>query len=260
MLKVLIADDEVIECRYLTGLFNKHQDRFVVAGEAHNGIEVVKLADKLTPDIIIMDISMPLLNGLDSACRIKKSHPDICILLNTAYAEFEFARRAVDYNLDAYLLKPAGEEEILRIIDACLERRAVREEAASGHVKCADAVSQGSPKSAVTEVTRYIDENSHLPVTLNELADLVHFSPTYLSRIFHQQQGMTIKCYINKKRLENARFLLRNSDTSINQIAVQCGFQNISHFNRLFRQNTGSSPLEYRNLKYQQRKDEQCIP
>lgn len=249
MLKVLVADDEVIECRYLIRLFDKHKEKFAVAGEAHNGKEIIELAEKLEPDIIIMDINMPLMNGLDSAYEIKKRFPDVCILLNTAYAEFEFAKKAVDYNLDAYLLKPAREEEILQVIQTCLERRVIRDQLPSRHTEHVSRTSLESSKSAVVKVKEYIDENSHLPVTLKELADLVHFSPTYLSRLFHQEQGITLKSYVNKKRLENARYLLTNSDISINQIAAQCGFPNISHFNRLFKQQIGNAPLEYRNLQ-----------
>ena len=97
MLRILIADDEEIERKYLAALFVKHSDTYKVVGEACNGREVLELAAKNSPDIIIMDINMPGLDGLTSAQRIKQRFPDTIILLNTAYAEFEFARKAVEY-------------------------------------------------------------------------------------------------------------------------------------------------------------------
>ena len=143
MLKILIADDEQIERRYLKNLLQKHRALYQIVGEAATGEEVLKLTSQLKPDVIIMDINMPSMNGLDSANLIKKKYPNICILLNTAYAEFEFARRALEYGLDAYLLK--------------------------------------------------------------------------------------------------------NSKLSIQEIAVSCGFPNLSHFDRVFKQQTGMSPVSYRN-------------
>ena len=116
MLRILIADDEEIERKYLAALFVKHSDTYKVVGEACNGREVLELTAKNSPDIIIMDINMPGLDGLTSAQRIKQRFPDTIILLNTAYAEFEFARKAVEYGLNAYLLKPAEEEVILQTI------------------------------------------------------------------------------------------------------------------------------------------------
>ena len=70
MLKVLIADDENIERRYLLSLFKKHPDLFEVIGEARNGKEVLQKVLEYTPDVIIMDINMPFLDGLSSAHKI----------------------------------------------------------------------------------------------------------------------------------------------------------------------------------------------
>ena len=84
MLRILIADDEEIERKYLAALFVKHSDTYKVVGEACNGREVLELTAKNSPDIIIMDINMPGLDGLTSAQRIKQRFPDTIILLNTA--------------------------------------------------------------------------------------------------------------------------------------------------------------------------------
>lgn len=126
MLKVLIADDESIERRYLLSLFTRHPDLFQVVGEAKNGKEVLQKAAEQIPDVIIMDINMPFMDGLSSAHQIKEQFPDTIILLNTAYAEFEFAKKAIDYGLDAYLLKPAKESQILEAIQNCYQKQQKR--------------------------------------------------------------------------------------------------------------------------------------
>lgn len=239
MLKVLIADDEAIERKYLSSLFQKRPDQYCIVGEARNGRQIVELARQTKPDIIIMDIHMPLMNGLESAHEIRQEFPQTLILLNTAYAEFEFARKAIDYNLDAYLLKPASEEQIFGAIENCLDKRQLP----SSPPGCT-----GGPQDAVSTVTAYIDSHFRQSLSLQELADLVHFSPSYLSRIFHQETGLTIKAYVNERRLCYAMNLLRNTELSIQEIAAECGFSTPSHFNRVFKQHTGGSPLEFRHL------------
>lgn len=246
MLKVLIADDEIIERKYLSNMFQKHPDKFQLVGAAQNGKEVINLTDQLQPDVIIMDISMPCLNGLDASYTIKHKYPETIILLNTAYAEFEFARKAVDYGLDAYLLKPAKEAQIIETIQNCLSKKSKVQPVPSQHANTIAAEHTSTAQRTITSIKNYINEHFHENLTLEDLSTLAHFSPSYLSRLFHQVTGLTIKTYITLKRLENAEFLLKNSEMNIHEVAFNCGFQNVSHFNRVFKSHTNLSPLEYR--------------
>ncbi len=246
LLKVLIADDEIIERKYLTSMFQKHPDKFQLVGIAQNGHEVIEYAEKLHPDVIIMDINMPCTNGLDASYTIKQMYPETIILLNTAYAEFEFARKAVDYGLDAYLLKPAKEELILETIQNCLSKKNKTKSVPSKHADTIAAEHKSTSQRTIDSIKEYINEHFHENLTLEDLSSLAHFSPSYLSRLFHQITGLTLKTYLTLKRLENAEFLLKNSDMTIHEVAFNCGFQNVSHFNRVFKAHTELSPLEYR--------------
>lgn len=245
MLKILIADDEMIERRYLTAVFRKYPQLFTVVGEARNGREVIRQATLLRPDVIIMDINMPFSDGLTCAGEIKQMYPETIILLNTAYAEFEFARRAVEYQLDAYLLKPAPEELILRTIEECLRKKRAAIDSRPGYmeVQGRDSDPMLSPIDLVAD---YIDANTHRPLPLQELARIAHFSPSYLSRLFRERKGITISAYITQKRMDHAKYLLGHTTMDIQTVAAHCGFQTISHFNRVFKQNTGQSPMEFR--------------
>ena len=95
-------------------------------------------------------------------------------------------------------------------------------------------------------VSQYINDHPDMPLTLEELARIAHFSPPYLSRIFKEQKGITLSRYITQKRMENAKYLLVHSSMDIQSIATNCGFHTISHFNRVFKENTGQSPMEFR--------------
>lgn len=240
MKTILIADDEEIERRYLRNLFNR-QKGYNVIGEARNGVEVIELAERLQPNIIIIDIYMPMMNGLDSAYKIKKHSPDTLIILNTAYADFEFAKKALDYHLDAYLLKPANEQQILETIQACIEHNAETVN------KCIDkSLSSDTLSQPVDILKKYIDRNSHQDIKLAELAELVHFTPSYVSKLFRQETGQTLKEYINMAKIKAAKNFLAETEQSIQEIALNSGFNSISHFNRVFRQLTNMSPNQYR--------------
>ena len=247
MLKVLIADDESIERRYLLSLFTRHPDLFQVAGEAKNGKEVLQKAAEQIPDVIIMDINMPFMDGLSSAHQIKEQFPDTIILLNTAYAEFEFAKKAIDYGLDAYLLKPAKESQILEAIQNCYQKQQKRKKLPEPNMQTLSNIPQDCSSDPVKSIVDYIDRNFHSDITLQEIAKIVHFSPSYISRIFHLKQGMTIKAYITQKRLENAKYLLEKTELNIQEIASYCGFYTTPNFNRVFKLHVGVTPLEYRH-------------
>lgn len=255
MLKVLIADDEMIERKYLTALFRKYPQQFSVVGEARNGREVIRLTSALHPDVIIMDINMPFTNGLSCARDIKQLYPDTIILLNTAYAEFEFARLAVEYQLDAYLLKPAREELILRTIEECLRKKRTAPLTRTARTD-APVPPSGSAADPVDLVAEYIDANAHRALSLQELARIAHFSPSHLSRIFRERKGITISAYITQKRMETAKYLLTHTTMDVQTVAARCGFQTISHFNRVFKQSAGLSPMEFRRQNAHEEKND----
>jgi len=113
MLKALLADDERLERTFLRKILEQHAESYTVVAEAANGLQAVELALRYKPDIAILDINMPELNGLEAGQRLKSILPGIIVVLNSAYAEFQFAQKALEYKLDAYLVKPSNEHDIL---------------------------------------------------------------------------------------------------------------------------------------------------
>jgi len=98
----------------------------------------------------------------------------------------------------------------------------------------------------ITEVMHYIDENYSRKLSLAELGNVVHMSPSYLSHIFSKNTGFSLWDYVIARRIEQAKHLLLNTDRKILDIAFECGFQNSVHFNKCFRKQTGLTPSEYR--------------
>lgn len=93
----------------------------------------------------------------------------------------------------------------------------------------------------------YINENLSASLSLDELAQKAGMSRTYFSTVFKKLNGLTPWEYIGLKRIERAKRLLRTTNKSVLEISLDCGFNNISHFNRQFKQATGLKPVEYKN-------------
>ena len=119
MYSLLIVDDEDLARYALRKMISRLPVSIEVCAEAENAASAREMAARLKPDIVIMDINMPGMNGLEAARQIQQAHPDGHILVVSAHDSFAFAQRAVQLQLDGYLLKPVREsdfaEEIARI-------------------------------------------------------------------------------------------------------------------------------------------------
>lgn len=118
-LRILIADDESI--RLLSLREQLHALGHQVVAEASTGADAVMLAATTEPDLAIMDIKMPVMDGIEAAERITRTHP-IPIILLTAYNETQLVERAAQANISAYLMKPVAEEDLLPAIALALAR------------------------------------------------------------------------------------------------------------------------------------------
>lgn len=107
-------------------------------------------------------------------------------------------------------------------------------------------VSQSTKHKKVNEATYYIKAHFREPISLQQVADAIFVSRGYLSNIFNEVTGMKLTEYVNIQRINCAKELLANSGESITDIANSCGFENITYFERIFRQITGVTPLKYR--------------
>lgn len=116
--RVLMADDHSI---LLAGVRKLIEDRCEVVGMVEDGRALLEAADRLRPDLIILDISMPMLNGLDAARQIKKARPDVKVLFLTMHASARYAMEAFKAGANGYLLKQSAASELPQAIDAILQ-------------------------------------------------------------------------------------------------------------------------------------------
>ncbi|MCX7657258.1 MAG: response regulator [Oscillospiraceae bacterium] len=111
--KVLIADDEAAVREGLKTIIDWNACGFEICGEASNGIEVVQKTSELNPDLIMLDVKMPKMNGIDAAKQLREAGYSGSIIILSGYSDFSFAQSAISSGVDYYLLKPIDEDELI---------------------------------------------------------------------------------------------------------------------------------------------------
>jgi two-component system response regulator YesN len=134
LIKLLIADDEATVREYIKFVIQEH-DIPVKIEEAANGVEAVEKAIKFRPDLLLMDIRMPLRSGLRAASSIKRSLKDVKIAILTAYDEFDYAREALQIGVSEYLLKPISPKELLEFFQRALQEKETSTHDGKGFLK-----------------------------------------------------------------------------------------------------------------------------
>lgn len=116
MIKVFLVEDEVVIRNGIKKGINWEQEGFIFTGEASDGEVAYPLIKKARPDILITDIKMPFMNGLELSRMLKKEFPDMKILILSGYNEFDYAKQAITIGVTDYLLKPISAEQLLEEI------------------------------------------------------------------------------------------------------------------------------------------------
>lgn len=150
-IKILIVDDHLVVREGLSAMLSR-ESNIEVVGEAENGAQAIDKADKLGPDIVLMDLRMPEVDGVEAMGRIKQEHPEINFIVLTTYDNDEYIFKGIEAGARAYLLKDTPREEIFRAIDAVYRGESLIEPAVAGRVL--DKLVELSHQSSATELSR----------------------------------------------------------------------------------------------------------
>lgn len=122
-LRILLADDHTIMRNGLRLLLERQSD-FSVVGEASNGREAVELADLKTPDVIIMDVAMPMMNGIEATARITAASPKVAVIILSMHSDESYVLRALKAGARGYLLKDSAEGDLIAAVRAVVANKA----------------------------------------------------------------------------------------------------------------------------------------
>lgn len=192
------------------------------------------------PDIILTDIMMPGVDGFELIEWIKTNSYNCEIIILTAYGTFDYARKALDYGVTGYLLKPINETELEELIKkACYNINHN-----SRHEENTSAVNYTLP---VRMACKYIENNFQENINLDKISNYVSLSKNYFCNIFKKETGVTIWDYLIRIRMEEAKRMLLETAQKTYEISERVGYDDPSYFGRLFKKYTGFTPSDYRD-------------
>ena len=244
--KIVIAEDEELQLNSLVKKVEKFCPGFTVVGTAQTGSQAYKLICEKAPDILISDIRMPVMSGIELMEKARIMFPELQFIIISGFSEFEYARSAIRLQVSDYLLKPVETEELQKALNKIrlkLQERAQEESAAFN----GDSENKTAEQVAFA-VIEYLQHHYNEEVNLNQIASALHYSPSYLTKIFVQQYNTTPSKYMISLRMQKAQQLLaHNPELSVRQIGETVGYPEQGYFSRIFKKYVGVSPLEYRS-------------
>lgn len=258
MLKVLIVEDEEIIRRGLVYTIDWLGMDCMVAGAAANGREGLALLESCEPDIVLADILMPEMTGLEmlEAAQGLPVKPFKSILL-TSYADFDYARKAVQLQAADYLLKPVDEEElktaIAKVRDSLAEKKAYADMVALNKKMEMEPLADwevyfktdAAKNTYVAQALACIRERYHEKISIEAIAEELEVSASYLSRKFKEATSHTFLELLMKYRIQKAISLLNRGTYRVYEVSDLTGFTDYKHFCVVFKKYTRTSPTEF---------------
>lgn len=262
MYSLLIVDDEREE-RDGVEFFIRRRAFPITLRKASNGREALRLLEEGPADILLTDIKMPLMNGLELCAAAREKYPAIVLIILSAYGDYEYTRRAIQVRVDDYILKPVAAEDFCRAIENAvrlLDDR--RRQSSSAFVKAVETVGSSEyrrqrlqedgaacdaqERRIVAEVLRLVEEHYQQDIGLEWVAQKVGLSAGYLSGLFKQAVGKGFIQVLTTYRMEKARQLLVDSNLRIAEICAAVGYNNPSYFCLLFKKYFGVTANQMR--------------
>jgi YesN/AraC family two-component response regulator len=212
-------------------------------------------------DLLLCDIQMPGENGLGLVRWVVDSGMDVDCVFLTCYANFDYAKEAINLGCLDYILFPAKADDIGCAVQVAIDKRAAQKEKDrlsqfgqywidSRRMPDMDAGMQAAktPRTVVDEAIDYIMQNLSAEISITEMAKRNYLSPCYFSRLFKKHIGLSISQFIIREKMQLAAELLVKTNMPISAIASKTGYDNYSHFTATFKKAFAKTPSEYRNL------------
>jgi two-component system response regulator YesN len=234
--QILVVDDdqefrqEMCECL--------HNYRVIEASNGMQALEILKKPNAI--DLVILDVIMPGMLGTDVLKQIRKIRADLSVVILTGQGSKDVAIEALQGRADDYIEKPFEVEKFLSTVQKVLDSKT---KAITSHINKMDRIKM------------FIERNSDKKISLEHVAEEVHLSSKYLSRLFKETTGEGFNEYRLKIKIQKAKELLKTTEYTVDQLAIQLGYKNSESFIRMFEKLTNLTPTQFRlKHKHQSKK------
>lgn len=248
MYKVVVVEDETMARKGIILTIDWSALGCVVVGEAANGEEGAALVARLAPDIVVTDVKMPRMDGVEMITKLRAEGCTAKFIILTAYSDFKYAQSALRLGVSDYLLKPLkdGElEDVVRHIQGQEQNRETQA-AADAPVLRLNPV-KNTKNKYVEQAVQLIREHYREDINISTVAGELEISEGYLSRVFKKETDYTFTSYLTLYRMKIAMNLLKDCRVKVYEVAEQVGYSDTAYFSAQFKKVTGISPSEYQD-------------
>ena len=249
--KLLIVDDEPIIREGIKELVDLRSLGIDRVFEAKDGREALLVVQEQNPDIVLTDINMPNMDGLQLTGAIKEINPKIRVVGITGYDYFDYAVTALKSGVEDYLLKPVSRNDIRELLQKIIGRIS-EEEAQIRAIKLLENLNashsqEENPIEYREKILQILDKQvGNSDFSLVELAKAVGLSSGYLSSLFKQIFGIPFQDYLLNIRMERAKIMLLSSALKVYEVALKLGFDDPNYFSSSFKKRYGKTPNQFR--------------
>jgi len=235
-MKIFLADDDQVICKGLSKVITSFGNEFEVVGAASNGEDALEFLLHHQCDVLITDIKMPVMDGVELIAAIREQGLSLKIIVLSGFDDYYYIRTTLKGAGLLTQLKPIDREELRQLLQVLHDELSA----------CGEAVSSDM-RGVIKKAQRFIEEHYHEHLSLSVVAQHIGLSECYFSNLFKLEMGQNFYDYLSERRIETAKRLLqRNPSDKIYEIAMKVGYEETITFNRNFRKYVGMTPKEYR--------------
>lgn len=250
MYKLLIVDDEPLVRRGIKSLVDFDSLKISEVKEASNGEDALEMFKDYLPDIVLVDINMPKINGLSFSEKAKIIKPSVKIAIITGYDYFDYALQAIKIGVDDYILKPVSKSDVQNVIQKLIWKiqELETQKEINKTIESIIGIKKDPMDDNYKELIKSIIDNelSNSEFSLKSLSDELGYSSGYLSGLFKKNFGITFKEYLIRQRIEKAKILLLSTELKHYEIAELVGISDVNYFSARFKKEVGESPKNYK--------------
>lgn len=250
MYNLLVVDDENIIRRGILALIDFKGLDIDQCFEAENGEEALHIVKNQQVDLILADINMPKMDGLEFCRQVRELDSSVKIAILTGYDYLDYAIRAIKVGVDDYALKPLARDDVQKLLFRLVEKKketdsfaAVRQAVEKLSI---DAGAEGDD-NIQTQMSAILEEHlADADFSLGVLATRLGYSISYLSTLFKKYFGENFRDHLLDMRLERAKILLLSTQLKNYEIAVAVGIDDPNYFSACFKRKYQKTPKEFR--------------
>ena len=233
MKTILIIEDEERSREALIRKIRQYLGNGIEVDVAGNGLKGVKRAMVLHPDLIFMDVEMPVMDGLEASVIINRQLSTARIVFLTAYDKFQYVVEAMRSGAKDYLLKPVQENELHRILDVYIGKSRDKE---------------SRPETFETALDVWLEHHYAETLNMEVAATAVGMTTPYFSKKVKAVTGVNFSEHLANRRMDRAKEYLRTTELPIAEISAKVGYVDSRHFTKVFKKRTGMTPGSYRHV------------